>query len=54
MLKKILVNQLEEKTFDALMKQARGEQAHVFSKLSLKEVLPFESADLSRELRDLC
>jgi hypothetical protein len=37
-----------------LVKQAGGEQAHVFSKLSLKEVLPFESANLSRELRDFC
>jgi hypothetical protein len=54
MLKKILVNPYEEKTFDVLVKQAGGEQAHVFSKLSLKEVLPFESADLSRELRDFC
>jgi hypothetical protein len=54
MLKKILVNQYEEKTFDVLVKQAGGEQALVFSKLSLKEVLPFESADLSRELRDFC
>jgi hypothetical protein len=54
MLKKILVNQYEEKTFDLLVKQAGGEQAHVFSKLSLKEVLPFESANITRELRDFC
>ena len=54
MLKKILVNPSEEKTFDVLVKLADGEQAHVFSKLSLKEVLPFESANLSKELRDFC
>lgn len=54
MLKKILVNQYEEKTFEVLVRLADGEQAHVFSKLSLKEVLPFESANLSKELRDFC
>lgn len=54
MLKKILVNQYEKKTFDLLVKLAGGEQAHLFSKQSLKEALPFESADLSRDLRDFC
>lgn len=54
MLKKILVNRHEEVSFELLRKQVEGEQAHVFSKVALKELLPFETSDLPDELRDFC
>src|ERR1017187_3076564 len=54
MLKKILVNRHEEVSFELLRKQAEDEQAHVFSKVAPKELLPFETSDLPNELRDFC
>jgi hypothetical protein len=54
MLKKILVNRHEVVSFELLRKQAEDEQAHVFSKVAPKELLPFETSDLPNELRDFC
>jgi hypothetical protein len=54
MLKKILVNRNEEISFELLRKQAGDDQAHVFSKVALKELLPFETSGLPHELRDFC
>jgi hypothetical protein len=54
MLKKILVNRYEEESFVLLKKQADDEQAHVFSKVAPKEILPFETTKLSKELNDFC
>jgi hypothetical protein len=54
MLKKILVNRYEEASFVLLKKQADNEQAHVFSKVAPKEILPFETTKLSNELQDFC
>jgi hypothetical protein len=54
MLKKILVNRYEQKTFALLKKQADGEQAQVCPKVGLKDVFPFENANLPRELHDFC
>jgi len=54
MLKKILVNRCEEASFRLLKKQAEDEQAHVFSKVTPKEILPFETTRLPKELQDFC
>ena len=53
-LKKILVNPCEDKTFRRLLKQAEGEEVYVCPKVSLKDVVPFENTQLSRELRNFC
>jgi hypothetical protein len=52
--KKIHVNQYEERTSELLNKQAREEDARVFSKVALKDVLPFEGTELSTELSNFC
>ncbi|MDR3714291.1 MAG: DUF2726 domain-containing protein [Puia sp.] len=54
MLKKILVNRYEEASFMLLKKQADDEQAHVFSKVAPKEIVPFETTKLSKELNVFC
>ena len=54
MLKRILVNRYEEASFVLLKKQADDEQAYVFSKVAPKEILPFETTKLSKELNDFC
>jgi len=53
-LKRILVNPSEDKTFRLLLRQAEGEDVYVCPKVSLKDVLPFENASLSKDLRDFC
>jgi hypothetical protein len=53
-LKKILMNEFEQKTFVLLRNQAEGEEALVCPKIGLKDVLPFEKANLPKELRDFC
>lgn len=53
-LKKLLVNPCEDKTFRLLLKQTEGEEIYVCPKVSLKDVLPFENAQLSKELHDYC
>jgi hypothetical protein len=53
-LKKILVNPSEDRTFRLLLRQAEGEDAYVCLKVSVKDVLPFENTQLSRELRNFC
>jgi hypothetical protein len=53
-LKKILVNPDEDKTFRLLLRQAEGEDVYVCPKVSLKDVLPFENAKISKDLRNFC
>jgi hypothetical protein len=53
-LKKLLVNEYEQKTFVLLRSQVEGDQALVCPKVGLKEVFTFENATLPKELRDFC
>jgi hypothetical protein len=52
--KRIHVNEYEEWTAELLTKQAQEDNARVFSKVALKDVLPFETMDLPVELRRFC
>src|ERR1700733_13011804 len=52
--KRIHVNEYEERTAELLTKQAQEDNARVFSKVALKDVLPFEAMDLPVELRRFC